>query len=57
MRPNWDTYFLKIAYAVAERSTCERAHVGAVIVKEKRILTTGLMDRHQDCHTVMMLDT
>ena len=41
MRPNWDTYFLKIAHVVAERSTCDRAHVGAVIVKDKRILTTG----------------
>ena len=41
MRPDWDTYFLKIAYAVSERSTCDRAFVGAVLVREKRILTTG----------------
>jgi len=41
MRPTWDEYFLKIAAAVAERSTCDRAHVGAVLVREKRILTTG----------------
>jgi dCMP deaminase len=41
MRPTWDEYFLKIATAVAERSTCDRAHVGAVLVREKRILTTG----------------
>lgn len=41
MRPDWDTYFMKIAYTVAERSTCDRAHVGCVLVREKRILTTG----------------
>jgi dCMP deaminase len=40
-RPSWDTYFMNIANEVAKRSTCERAQVGAVIVKEKRILTTG----------------
>lgn len=41
MRPDWDSYFLKIAYAVSERSTCDRALVGCVLVREKRILTTG----------------
>lgn len=41
MRPEWDIYFLKIAYAVSERSTCDRAFVGCVLVLEKRILTTG----------------
>jgi len=40
-RPSWDDYFLNIAYEVANRSTCDRAQVGAVIVKDKRILTTG----------------
>ncbi len=40
-RPSWDKYFMDIANEVAKRSTCERAQVGAVIVKEKRILTTG----------------
>ena len=40
-RSSWDEYFLKIATIVAERSTCRRHHVGAVIVKNKRILTTG----------------
>jgi len=40
-RPSWDEYFLKIAMLVAERSTCRRHKVGAVIVKNKRILTTG----------------
>jgi len=40
-RPNWDNYFMKIAFVTAERSTCNRHHVGAVIVKDRRILTGG----------------
>lgn len=40
-RPSWDEYFMKMALLVAERSTCLRRHVGAVIVKDKRILATG----------------
>jgi dCMP deaminase len=41
MRPSWDEYFLNIALEVAKRSTCDRANVGAVLVRDKRILTTG----------------
>jgi dCMP deaminase len=41
MRPSWDDYFMDITFQVAKRSTCDRARVGAVIVKDKRILTTG----------------
>jgi dCMP deaminase len=40
-RPSWDEYFMKLSWLVAERSTCVRHHVGAVVVREKRILTTG----------------
>ncbi|MGQ9597996.1 MAG: deoxycytidylate deaminase [Anaerolineae bacterium] len=40
-RPSWDDYFMQIAFEVARRSTCPRAAVGAVIVRDKRILTTG----------------
>jgi dCMP deaminase len=40
-RPTWDEYFMKMAWLIAERSTCLRHHVGAVIVRDKRILTTG----------------
>ena len=40
-RPNWNEYFLNIAKEVASRSTCPRASVGAVIVKDNRILSTG----------------
>ncbi|MBN2810198.1 MAG: cytidine/deoxycytidylate deaminase family protein [Deltaproteobacteria bacterium] len=40
-RPDWQTYFMDIAQLVASRSTCIRRHVGAVIVKDNRILSTG----------------
>lgn len=40
-RPSWDEYFITIAHQVALRSTCLRRHVGAVLVKDKRILATG----------------
>ncbi len=41
LRPSWDEYFLEMAGLVAKRSTCLRRSVGAVLVKEKRILATG----------------
>lgn len=40
-RPSWDEYFMELAHVVAKRSTCNRRSVGAVIVRDKRILTTG----------------
>jgi dCMP deaminase len=40
-RPTWDEYFALITRQVATRSTCLRRKVGAIIVKDKRILTTG----------------
>ena len=40
-RPDFDTYMLKIAAVVAERSTCLRHHIGAVSVRDKHILSTG----------------
>ncbi len=40
-RPTLDEYFMKMAYLISERSTCLRRNVGALIVKDKRILTTG----------------
>lgn len=40
-RPTWDTYFMDITILVAKRSTCLRRSVGASIVKDKRILSTG----------------
>jgi dCMP deaminase len=41
VRPSWDEYFMRIAHEVATRSTCPRLAVGAVVVRDKRILTTG----------------
>ena len=40
-RPDWDEYFLDIAALVSRRSSCRRRSVGAVLVKERRILATG----------------
>ncbi|GAC1310342.1 MAG: cytidine/deoxycytidylate deaminase family protein [Vulcanimicrobiaceae bacterium] len=41
MRPGWDEYFMEVARTVATRATCPRASVGAVLVRDQRILTTG----------------
>lgn len=41
IRPSWQEYFLKMAFLVAERSTCRRHHVGAIIVKDRHVVTTG----------------
>jgi dCMP deaminase len=40
-RPSWDEYFMRIAHEVARRTTCLRRSVGAVVVLDKRILSTG----------------
>lgn len=40
-RADWHTYFMNIARQVATRSTCDRKHVGAVIARDKTILSTG----------------
>jgi len=40
-RIDWDTYFMRIAREVAGRSTCDRKNVGAVIVRNRNILSTG----------------
>jgi dCMP deaminase len=40
-RPSWDEYFLEMAEVISRRSTCLRRHVGAILVRDKRILSTG----------------
>ena len=40
-RLSWDAYFMTIARVVATRATCDRKHVGAVIVRDRNILSTG----------------
>ncbi|MEN3013187.1 MAG: cytidine/deoxycytidylate deaminase family protein [Endomicrobiia bacterium] len=55
LRPSWDEYFLKLAFLVAERSTCLRHHVGAVIVRDRRILTTGYNGAPVGCQDCLQL--
>jgi dCMP deaminase len=40
-RPTWDEYFLEMARVIAKRATCLRRRVGALLVRDKRILATG----------------
>lgn len=40
-RPSWDDYFMNIVNAVGQRATCDRGRSGCLVVKDKRILTTG----------------
>lgn len=40
-RPSWDAYFMSITELVAQRSTCIRRRVGAILVRDRRIITTG----------------
>lgn len=49
MRPTWDEYFMEIANLVQTRSTCMRRQVGAVIVQDKRILSTGYNGAPRGC--------
>src|ERR1700750_635709 len=43
-RASWDEYFMAIGRVVAYRSTCDRKHVGAVMVRDRMILETGYND-------------
>jgi len=43
-RPQWDEYFMRMALLAASRSTCLRRRVGAIIVKERMVLSTGYND-------------
>lgn len=40
-RPDWDTYFMDVAHVVARRSNCVRRQVAAIIVKDRRIISSG----------------
>lgn len=40
-RPEWDTYFMAIAYLISKRSSCDKLHVGCVIVNDRRIISAG----------------
>lgn len=41
IRPDWDTYFMNIAHVAATRGNCSRRKVAAVVVKDRRIISTG----------------
>jgi dCMP deaminase len=41
LRPSWEEYFMDITFLVAKRATCRRRQVGAILVKDKRVLSTG----------------
>lgn len=49
MRPSWDDYFMEIVELIKTRSTCIRRQVGALIVKDKRILATGYNGAPMGC--------
>ena len=49
MRPNWDEYFMEIVELIKTRSTCLRRQVGALIVKDKRVIATGYNGAPSDC--------
>lgn len=40
-RPSWNDYFMILCYLISKRSSCERLHVGCVLVKDRRIIATG----------------
>lgn len=40
-RPSWDDYFIQMCHLVATRATCDRKHVGAVLVRDRRVIATG----------------
>jgi dCMP deaminase len=44
VRPDWNSYFMRMAHLAASRSTCLRRRVGAVIIKDRMVLSTGYND-------------
>lgn len=48
-RPSWDQYFIDIMHTVGERGTCDRGKSGCVIVKDKRIISTGYVGAPANC--------
>ena len=59
-RPSWDEYFMTLAHAVAQRSPCVRRKVGALLVKDKHVLSTGYNGPprgapHRDEHTCVRI--
>jgi len=40
-RPEWNEYFMQLAQVTAQRATCDRRHVGCVIIKDRRVISSG----------------
>ena len=56
-RPNWDEYFICNAYLISKRSTCAKLHVGCVLTKDNRIISTGYNGHVAGCaHTSKIVD-
>ena len=49
MRPSWDDYYMEMVDVIKKRSTCLRRQVGAIIVKDKRIISTGYNGAPMNC--------
>lgn len=66
LRPSWDEYFIGMASYVGTRATCDRGRSGCVIVRDKRVISTGYVgspprlphcdDVGHDMHTVINED-
>lgn len=66
VRPSWDEYFMGMAEYVGTRATCDRGRSGSVIVRDKRVISTGYVgsppgmphcdDAGHDMHTVINED-
>lgn len=55
MRSDWDTYFMNIATEISKRATCDRLHVGCVLVKDNQIIATGYngsIQNHDHCDDI-----
>ena len=46
-RPSWDRYFLDLMHEVSKRATCDRGRSGALVVQDKRIVSTGYVAPNQ----------
>lgn len=56
-RPEWNEYFMTVAYILSKRSSCDRLHVGCVIVNDNRIVTTGYNGHIRGSpHTSVIID-
>ena len=55
-RPGWDEYFLEIAQVISKRSTCLRRRYGAIIVKDRVIVSTGFNGSAREKQIVLIQD-